>query len=313
MSLISLLEQVYIYGMGMMGTSIGYALKKNPNFKGEIIGIVRSEESKKWLLQEGLANKVFLDTDEKLKIFCDIKKNSLLIIGLPVIKTISLLETIANYKLNILVTDLSSTRWEIENKVRFLEKHSYFQFVGAHPICGSELSGPKGYVPDLYKNKLCILIDRLYESSDFDRDPESFKKIQQFWEELEMKIYVMDASSHDMILAYLSHNPHIVSSLITTIIGQKPEIIKKNYESPVPLFGGGLRDMIRIAGSNPQMWYEIIMTNKNNIINSLIHFHKELGKFINNLKDMDEEEFKEFWFSWQDNAKLKRDQLYGNF
>ncbi|GIX43353.1 MAG: hypothetical protein KatS3mg129_3086 [Leptospiraceae bacterium] len=125
-----------------------------------------------------------------------------------------------------------------------------------------------------------------------------------------MKILFLDAESHDYIVSYLSHAPHILSSILATIIGKKEFIINKNLEAPIPILGGGLKDMIRIAGSNPKMWYDIIITNKENIILALKDYQKELNKMIEMLEK--NEGFEEFWFDWQEQSKIYRDKIYGN-
>lgn len=174
-------------------------------------------------------------------------------------------------------------------------------------MCGSEEAGPQSYVKDLYKNKLCIIIDKLHKEQLTDRSIENLEFISNFWKEIGMQIDYMDAKTHDYILSYLSHSPHILSSILATVIGKKEEIIKRNQEAPISILGGGLRDMIRIAGSNPKMWYDIIYTNKKNIVLSLTEIQKELEKITEAI----ENHFDDWWFEWQNKAKEYRNLIYG--
>lgn len=306
MSYLSKIHRISIYGMGLMGTSLAYSLKTNSKFKGEIVGFVKSLESKKWLETQFDIDKIFTSEEEEgLK---NLLSSDLVVIGLPVLDSISFIKKLSSLDFNGLITDMGSTRWELEQEVRKIEKAKKIRFIGSHPMCGSEESGPKSFVKDLYKNKLCILIHKMEPNQEIDRNQQDLELISNFWKELEMKIFYVDAKSHDFILSYLSHTPHILSSILSTTIGKKKEILKKNMESPIPILGGGLRDMIRIAGSNPKMWYDIIQTNKENILLSLKEFQKELETTIHYI----ENNFEEWWFNWQNQAKEYRNLIYGN-
>jgi prephenate dehydrogenase len=302
------LKHVCIYGMGLMGTSLAYSLKNHAKFKGKISGIVRSEKSQKWIKDYHLADEVYLSTDSLVK--PNVMDSDLLIIGLPVLDTIDLIHQLVDWKYDGLVTDMCSTRYVLEEQIRSLEKIYPLRFIGAHPMCGSEVSGPEGFVKDLYENKLCIIIDRLKEEDLQDRNKNDLEKVIAFWKEIGMHIFLLDAQIHDYIVSYLSHAPHILSSILATIIGRKDVIIKKNLESTVPILGGGLKDMIRIAGSNPKMWYDIIETNKKNILSALKDYQEELNHIIDVLSNNND--IKAFWFDWQNQSKKYRDSIYGN-
>jgi len=302
------LKHVCIYGMGLMGTSLAYSLKNHAKFKGKISGIVRSEKSQKWIKDYHLADEVYLSTDSLAK--PNVLDSDLLIIGLPVLDTIDLIHQLIDWKYDGLVTDMCSTRYVLEEQIRRLEKIYPLRFIGAHPMCGSEVSGPEGFVKDLYVNKLCIIIDRLKEEDLQDRNKNDLEKVIAFWKEIGMHIFLLDAQMHDYIVSYLSHAPHILSSILATIIGRKDVIIKKNLESTVPILGGGLKDMIRIAGSNPKMWYDIIETNKKNILSALKDYQEELNHIIDVLSNNND--IKAFWFDWQNQSKKYRDSIYGN-
>jgi len=302
------LKHVCIYGMGLMGTSLAYSLKNHAKFKGKISGIVRSEKSQKWIKDYHLADEVYLSTDSLAKSI--VLDSDLLIIGLPVLDTIDLIHQLVDWKYDGLVTDMCSTRYVLEEQIRSLEKIYPLRFIGAHPMCGSEVSGPEGFVKDLYVNKLCIIIDRLKEEDLQDRNKNDLEKVIAFWKEIGMHIFLLDAQMHDYIVSYLSHAPHILSSILATIIGRKDVIIKKNLESTVPILGGGLKDMIRIAGSNPKMWYDIIETNKKNILSALKDYQEELNHIIDVLSNNND--IKAFWFDWQNQSKKYRDSIYGN-
>ncbi|MFN3604896.1 MAG: prephenate dehydrogenase [Leptonema sp. (in: bacteria)] len=306
MGFLERIRSISIYGMGLMGTSLAYALKTSQNFKGKIYGYVKSERSKIWIEENTLVDKAFLSEDKEGIEY--LLNSDMILIGLPVLEAMEFIKNLSKWQYTGLISDMCSTRWELESLVRDLEKISKIRFIGSHPICGSEESGPQYYVPDLYKNKLCIIINKIQNHIETDRHIEDLQLVTNFWKELGMEIVYMDAESHDFILSYLSHSPHIISSILATIIGKKEIILKLNQKSSLPILGGGLRDMIRIAGSNPKMWYDIIKTNKKNIIISLKDFKKELETVIHNI----ENNFEDWWFDWQSLAKDYKNIIYGN-
>ncbi len=305
-------KNICIYGMGLMGTSLAYSLKQHPEFNGTILGIVKTIKSKNWIENNNLVDKVYISDENNWE---EILNSDIIIIGLPVLNTIEFLKEISQKHYKGIITDMSSTRYELEKQVRILEDKYDLRFIGSHPMCGSEVSGPEGYVKNLFLNKLCIVIDRLEENQEIDRNKEDLYIITNFWKKIGMHILSLDAKTHDYILSYLSHSPHILSSILATIIGKQKTIIETNNQSPLPILGGGLRDMIRIAGSNPKMWFDIIATNKSNILKSLKDFKNELNQFIEELElfiQDDRNNFEHFWYNWQNQSKIYRDEIYGN-
>jgi prephenate dehydrogenase len=142
---------------------------------------------------------------------------------------------------------------------------------------------------------------------DFHTTPEAVEKITSFWKELGSHTVEIPPEDHDTILAYLSHSPHILSSLMVNWADNLDLIQKYNKHSPLPLSGGGFRDMSRIAGSNPEMWEAIIATNKNAICQSLKQFNKDLEVLIDKLENP---EFTVgFWKQYFQNSKKARDRI----
>ncbi|GIX43352.1 MAG: hypothetical protein KatS3mg129_3085 [Leptospiraceae bacterium] len=178
--MIQSLKNVCIFGMGLMGTSLAYSLKKHDNFNGKITGIVRTTKSKEWIVKQKLADEVYLADTHNLESI--IKRTDFLIIGLPVLDAIDLIEKLVNWRYEGLITDMCSTRFELEKKIREKEQKFRLRFVGSHPMCGSEVSGPEGYVKDLYINKLCILINKLSKEDQEDRSKRRIKSYRNFLE-----------------------------------------------------------------------------------------------------------------------------------
>lgn len=279
-----------------MGGSLSLALRKL-GYKGKIAGVVRSQKSYEEISSLELANVLYLE--EKFLEDSLWNLHDLIIFSLPVDLTCEKIKLIPD-RYNGFITDLGSTKKEILLSVRekFPKKHNYFS---SHPMAGSENSGANFSNADLYSGKLCIL------TGDTNTSQEASQKITNFWKELGCKTIEICAEEHDDILAYLSHSPHILSSLLVTWAESSPLIQRHTESSPVPLSGGGFRDMSRIAGSNPEMWEAIINTNRVSILDSLRKFQADLGVLISHLEKPQEKSG--FWREYFDSSKKSRDRL----
>ncbi len=278
-----------------MGASLALALKKK-GYACKIVGIVRSEKSK----QEGIALNI---ADEILIEEEFLKSNAwyhydFIIFSLPVDLTCDKIKLIPS-DYNGFITDLGSTKKAIIETVeeKYTTNHNYYS---SHPMAGSEQSGLNFAKPDLYEGRLCILT----EPKNVNRD--AIEKITMFWREVGAIPLSLGADDHDEVLAYLSHTPHILSSLLVNWAYQNPKVKRNTDCSPIAITGGGFRDMSRIAGSNPEMWNAIIQTNKDSIMNSLLEFRGEIDKMIQQLKSNDQNDF---WRDYFLQAKDSRNKI----
>lgn len=289
-------EKVLIYGVGLMGASLALSLKSlKPEW--ELLGVVKSTESKDICLRQKLLDRVY--TEEEFlyltpKIWEDL---NWIIFGTPVHLIKKLVYQIP-IQTKAIITDLGSTKESIVHACENYFSKSEHHYVSSHPMCGSENSGPEHAIPNLFQGKLCIITPLPHSSTH------AIQKITQFWKDLGMVVYSMDAVEHDRVLAYLSHAPHILSSLMalwaTKFVG------KENSYSPMPIMGGGFRDMLRIAGSNPTMWSSILQENKKFIIDSLVSFQEELNSTIQMLQENNPSQWEKFF---NDAKKAKNDLL----
>lgn len=288
-------KKILIYGVGLMGSSLALALRKLDK-DIQLYGVVRSTKSKEVISRMGIFHSVNIENEFLSKPnWSDL---DLIIFGTPV-DTLEALISNLPHGLNAVLTDMGSTKYAIDVSVKKLlgSKHKY---ISSHPMCGSELSGPENAIENLYSNKLCILTP--IEGSD----KESLLKIENFWKSIGMLCYQMDSKTHDETLSYLSHSPHILSSLM--VIWAERMAGEVNRQSPMPIMGGGFRDMARIAGSNPEMWKAILSENRKPILNSLIEFQNELNSAIELLKSGEQKDFQNLF----ELAALKKKSLLKN-
>lgn len=291
------LKRVLIHGMGMMGASLARALLDHPDFRGEIVAGVRSEASARIIREKGLATAVCVGPSP-----ADLHalNPDFVILAMPVLAIEKLLPELS---FACPVTDMGSTRKSIEAVAR----GTGLSWVGSHPMCGSEKTGPESAVTGLYRGRLCLVIDGLDEGRS-DRDAALLERVSSFWAELGMHTLILDASTHDRLLAGLSHTPHFISSaLARTFLGDE-DLLIRNERSPVSIMGSGLRDMLRIAGSNPEMWRDIMATNRASILAFLESFRDEIDDLLHRVRGADAS-----WvIPYQQEAKGVRDRIYGH-
>jgi len=297
-------ESVLIYGMGMMGASLGWAIKEI-SAGCTITGIVRTDKSAAYIRNYGLADRVIIQPEISDCKKLDLNSYDLIVLGLPVRSVVQLIPVLPSC--DSIITDMSSTRREVHACAL---KRSDLSFVGSHPICGSEDTGPSAFKEDLFKDRLCILTPGYLSdinNIDHDRQLTDAHRTEEFWRRLGMKTYFLDSDSHDELLSYLSHAPHVISSILA-IWAQKNSVVKNSMiDSPLPITGGGFKDMARIAGSNPEMWSDILMSNKDYLIESLENYVKETNDVIDLIRSSTIDE----WLAWFASARRARNRLCG--
>lgn len=278
----------------MMGASLADALRKTDQFDGRILGAVRSKASADFIASHNICDEIHIVPSHQaaLQKLEELSEPALVVIGLPVRSAVEFTSGLAN--LRHLVTDMSSTRRAIGNAA------ANVRFVGSHPICGSEDTGPQALRPGLFEKRLCIITPVAHSKSQDIAD------VETFWRAIGMNIMTMNAEEHDTILAYLSHAPHFISGLMA-MWGLSVPVQNAVSKSPVPLTGGGYRDMVRIAGSNPEMWIDILKTNGDQIKTVMQEFHSELGALLAGWDSRSESD----WMHWLKEARKRRNKLSG--
>ena len=247
-------KKIGIAGLGLMGGSFALTLK-NQFPQCLIKGYDFNNQHCIEALNIGIADEIADSIEELLK--CDI-----IILAVPVNAIASILKKISSIPKSTLIIDLGSTKkYIIDSIPKTIRKN----FVAAHPMTGTEKSGPTAALPHLYDNKT-VVICNIEDSGILQK-----KTAIALFEKLKMKIIYMNAAEHDNHAAFISHLPHALSyALANTVLKQE------NPESITALAGGGFRDMSRIAKTPPDMWIDIFQQNKKSIIEDINAFHQEL-------------------------------------
>lgn len=257
-------RRITIIGLGLIGGSLALAIKEKKLAK-EVIGVSRRNATINYAINKGIVDKATLDLRKGVK-FSD-----LVIITAPVFKIVDIAKRIAPFlKKGAIVVDAGSTKkYIVKNIENILNKDAYF--VGAHPVSGSEKSGIRFADKDLFKGAYCILTETAHVNS------QALNKVKSFWQKLSMKTVIMKPGEHDIVLSKISHLPHACAVSLVNAAGEKN----------LKLAAGGFRDTTRIASGEPELWKDIFLTNKVNLIKDISRLKKELGKIEAALKNDD--------------------------
>ena len=207
-----------------------------------------------------------------------IKEADIIIIGIPVAAYQEVFKKICNnIKPEAIITDVGSVKKEVINSVKkYIPKN--IDFVPGHPIAGTENSGPESGFAGLFKNGWCILTP--YKNAS----KKSVKIIKYMWQLVGMKVDIMDSNYHDEVLAITSHIPHIIAYSIVGTVANLQTTIKKEV---IKYAASGFRDFTRIAASDPIMWRDIILYNRQSILKMLNLFKKDLSKLEHAIENND--------------------------
>jgi len=254
-------KKISICGLGLLGGSLSQALKKMDS-SIQIKAYGRQPEKLKKALENQWVDKI--DSIDNLTF----EGVDLFVIATPVISSIDIIKKILenpNLEEKTLVIDVGSVKEAILEGVKSHPKAK--QFIGCHPMAGSEKTGYEHSSQDLYQQATVIITPQ--ETNKI----EDLDKIKNFWEKLNSKVYLTSATEHDRLVSLTSHLPHLVSSLLVKTLE------KIDFEKELdPFIGSGFRDMTRLATGSAQMWSEIVLLNKENISTSLNKMIAELEK-----------------------------------
>lgn len=262
-------KKITIIGVGLIGGSLGLALKKkNPKFK--ISGIDRLE-----IIEKAIARGAI--DEGSINLENGIKEADLIIIATPVKTILDLLPRINPFiKKGCLVTDTGSTKGQIvETADKILSKDVYF--IGGHPIAGSEKYGIDSADPHLFQDKNYIL------TPTKDTNLLALKKIFLLIKIINAKRLMLDPLEHDRIVGAVSHLPQIMAVSLISMIGKLGQ--QENNDNYFKAIGEGFRDMTRIASSPYQMWGDICETNQENILEMIQEFRNYLRIIEDKLKN----------------------------
>ena len=253
-------DSVTIVGVGLIGGSFSLALK-DKGLVRNVIGVGRSAASLDKALELGLI-------DEILPLEAAVKKSDLIYVAIPVDVTVPVMGQIMDLITDRqIVADAGSTKKVLCGSLTGHPMRS--RFVATHPMWGTEYSGPEAAVRNAFIGRTCVICEK--EKSD----PEAVETVEGLYREMGMHIVDMDAESHDIHAAYISHISHITSFALANTVLEK----EKEDSAIFDLAGGGFESTVRLAKSNPAMWLPIFKQNKDHVLDVLNEHIAQLRKF----------------------------------
>lgn len=277
-----------IIGLGLIGGSLAKDLRKS-KFATEFIGVDTNEKNAKTAVELGLVD--YIETLEK-----GILDTDMVIIAIPVDKELLLLPQILdNINDNTTVIDMGSTKKVIVNRVRSHKRRK--NFVAAHPMSGTENSGPTAAIEDLFRGKITILCDQE------DSGPQHVAMAEKMFQKLGMDIAYMTADEQDHSTAFVSHLPHAAAYALANAVQAK-----EDRKIIIDLASGGFRSTVRLAKSSYTMWHPIFEQNKTYVVESLDVYIKHLKEFRDCMENEEFDRLKELIL----NANKIRGILEGN-
>ena len=252
-------NHIALVGLGLIASSIALNIKSKKN-RIKITGYSRTKKTREE------ARKIDFCT------VCDnyedcIKEANLVILCVPVGAMGDTMEKIAPYlSKSAIVTDVGSVKESVILEVQKKLPKGVF-FVPAHPLAGTENSGPSAGFASLFENRWCIL------TPSKNVPIEIIKKVKFFWEQLGSNVVEMDAKHHDLVLSVTSHAPHLIAF---TMVGVADEFSKVTNSEVINYSAAGFRDFTRLAASDPIMWRDVFLNNKDAALEILGRFTEEL-------------------------------------
>lgn len=253
-------DRVALIGLGHIASSMGHAMKRD-GLAGEIVGTARTAETRAEALRIGFVDRV-VDTAAEA-----VKDADLVVLAVPVGAMAGLAAEIGPHLGNgATVTDVGSVKRAVVDAVK---PHipDGVHFIPGHPLAGTEYSGPASGFAELFENRWVLILP------DADTDRAAVDRLIRLWQAMGSNVDEMDIDRHDLVLAVTSHAPHLIAY---TMVGVADDLRRVTESEVIKYSATGFRDFTRIAASDPTMWRDVFLTNKEATLEILGRFTEEL-------------------------------------
>lgn len=253
-------QRVALIGLGLIASSMAHAMRAR-GLAGEIVGHARSAETRAVALELGFCDRVCVTAAEA------VRGADLVVLAVPVGAMEAIAVEISPHLVpGATVTDVGSVKQAV---IAAVQPHMpvSVQFIPGHPMAGTEYSGPRSGFASLYQNRWWLLTP--LDSTD----PAALARLRQLLEAIGAKVDTMDAAHHDQVVAVVSHAPHLIAY---TMVGVADHLAQVSNSEVIQYSAAGFRDFTRIAASDPTMWRDVFLTNKDAVLDILGRFAEEL-------------------------------------
>ncbi|MFU0506041.1 prephenate/arogenate dehydrogenase family protein [Pseudaminobacter sp. NGMCC 1.201702] len=256
-----LFEKIALVGIGLIGSSLARVIHRE-DLAGHVAIATRSSETLKRAEELKLGHSYTTSAAEA------VRDADLVIVSVPVGSSGAVAEEIAPaLKPGAIVTDVGSTKGSVIAQMAPVLP-SNVHFIPGHPLAGTEKSGPDAGFAELFENRWCIFTPLP------GTDPQALEKLSEFWRRCGSNIDTMDPEHHDMVLAIVSHLPHIIAY---NIVGTADDLETVTKSEVIKYSASGFRDFTRLAASDPTMWRDVCLHNKDAILEMLARFSEDLA------------------------------------
>jgi len=256
-----LFRQISIIGLGLIGSSLALSIKKN-KLAGRTIGYAKSLNTRKKAKKLKLVDTVSDSLSE-----C-VKDSDLVLICTPLSTYSKIIKSIrSTVKKGTIISDVGSAKGK---SIKLIESllDQRIEFIPAHPIAGTEKSGPESGFAELFVNRWCII------TPISGNNKKNINKIKSLWKSLGSRIEIMSPERHDKVMAITSHLPHLIAYNIVSTAADLEDVTKSDI---IKYSASGFRDFTRIASSDPTMWRDIFLNNKEAILEMIGRFSEDLS------------------------------------
>lgn len=263
-------RHILLFGVGLIGGSLSLALRKS-GYTGKITGVDRNENALARARELGLIDEAATSATKAAS------EADLILLAAPVAQTGQILASIKPYlQETTIITDVGSTKSDVVAAAYQELGERVGSFIPAHPIAGRELNGPDAAIDSLFSGKK-LVITPLPENTGKD-----IEKVAMMWMQCQAIIHFLSPEDHDNVFAMVSHLPHLLSYALVDQVARHT-----NADLMFEYAASGFRDFTRIAGSSPEMWRDISIANKKQLLQELDSYLAELGQLRNLLASGD--------------------------
>ncbi|MBM3502551.1 MAG: prephenate/arogenate dehydrogenase family protein [Alphaproteobacteria bacterium] len=274
-----LYPRVALIGIGLINSSIARAIKRH-GLARSIVACAKSEATRRRATELDLVERTYADPAEA------VRDADLVVLGTPVGTFAELGRVIGPaLKPGATLTDVGSVKAAV---VRDIGPHipAGVDFVPAHPVAGTEHSGPDAGFAELFEERWCIV------TPTASARPEAVERLIGFWRRLGSRVDVMEPAHHDLVLAITSHLPHLIAY---NIVGTAKDLESVTEGEVIKYAAGGFRDFTRIAASDPIMWRDVFLNNREAVLEMLGRFNEDLAVLTRAIRSGDGRTLEEFF------------------
>ena len=284
-------KKVTLVGVGLLGGSLGMALRKRRLAKS-VVGFVRRSASVVECASHGAVDFATLDLTHA------VRGADLIVLCTPIAQMRPLVEQmLPALRRGAIVTDVGSVKGTVVRDLETLVAKRGAHFVGSHPMAGAEKTGVASARADLFAGALCVVAPTRRSA------PSAMRKVEQLWKAVGCRLLRLAPEAHDALVSRSSHLPHVVAVQLANLVLNPRYPVEQRM-----LCASGFRDTTRIAASSPEMWRDIVFANRANLLRTLAAFTSGLARFTCALKRGDARAVSEFF----EQARGRREQWSNN-